>query len=238
MFARILVPTDLTNFTDAAMGHALLFQRVLGSEIILMHAEQLSWLAAKHPIGYYFDNVPETRVEVSTRLKEFARRYELHDTHIATRFVDDHTARAILAVADEMDADLIVMGTHARHGLKRAVLGSVTERVLHETTRPVMTVRPGAVPAPQMRSVLCPVDRRIAPDAALEKAALLSHVFGAQLIVVNAANNPHIAETAETIGASLIVVGTGLAAPHIVREATRPVLTVVRKPAAEKREAA
>jgi nucleotide-binding universal stress UspA family protein len=53
---------------------------------------------------------------------------------------DDSPARAILAYADEQDCDLIVMGTHGRTGLDRALLGSMTERVVRLAPIPVLTV--------------------------------------------------------------------------------------------------
>jgi nucleotide-binding universal stress UspA family protein len=43
-------------------------------------------------------------------------------------------------VADELDADLIVIGTHGRKGLARALLGSVAENVVRTATRPVLTI--------------------------------------------------------------------------------------------------
>lgn len=49
----------------------------------------------------------------------------------------------VLAAADELRADLIVMATHGRTGAKRARLGSVTEEVVRRSTRPVMTIHPG-----------------------------------------------------------------------------------------------
>lgn len=237
-FERILVPTDLTSFTDTAMAHAALFQRTLGSAVTLMHADEVSWFTAERRIGYYIDNVPEGKYGLQQKLSEFGRRYAIHGEPVDTRFVDDQPAHAIVKTAEEIDADLIVMGTHARHGVTRAFLGSVTERVLHETSRSVLTVRPGAVPAPQMRSVLCPIERRELADVTLEKAALIAHAFGAQLIVKKIKDREDISRTAETIGASLIVIGSDRGTTHVVRTATRPVLTVNRKAFAEKREAA
>jgi nucleotide-binding universal stress UspA family protein len=46
----------------------------------------------------------------------------------------------ILTVADEVDADVIVIGTHGRKGLARALLGSVAENVVRTATRPVLTI--------------------------------------------------------------------------------------------------
>ena len=284
-FERIVVPTDLTIFTDAAMGHAALFHRSLGSSITLMHANEVSWFTAEHPIGYYIDNVPERKDDLRKRLSEFAARYAAYDGSMTTRFVDDEPARAIIKTADEVDADLIIMGTHARRGVTRAILGSVTERVLRDTKRPVLTVRPGATPAPQLRSVLCPVNFTDIARQALEAAAAIARAFDARLIVMHVIEGEppvfshvtdefarwvdplvrdqtmyqqivvhgdavtRITETAEIIGSSLLVIGAqhkllgdttviGGSTASIVRSATRPVLTVIGTPAAEKREAA
>jgi nucleotide-binding universal stress UspA family protein len=51
-------------------------------------------------------------------------------------------AQEISAVAAEVDAGLIAMATHGRSGFKRAVLGSVAERVLHTAQRPLLLLRP------------------------------------------------------------------------------------------------
>lgn len=62
---------------------------------------------------------------------------------VAPRIVeDDNAARAILRVADEVDADLIAMATHGRGGVTRLVLGSVADKVIRGTDRPVLVVRP------------------------------------------------------------------------------------------------
>ncbi|AGW90099.1 MULTISPECIES: universal stress protein [Cupriavidus] len=50
-------------------------------------------------------------------------------------------AEAIVAEADHWSADLIVMGTHGHRGVRRMVLGSVSEHVVSKTVRPVLLVR-------------------------------------------------------------------------------------------------
>lgn len=284
-FDNILVPTDLTEFSDAAMAHAMLFQRKLGSKITLFHADEISWLAAEHPIGYYIDNVPEAKIAQQEHLADFAKRYASPDRVVRTEFADDQPARAICACAGKMHADLIVMATHGRRGLTRAVLGSVTERVLRDTTRPVLTVVPRATPSASLRTVLCPVNFTGIARVALEEAAALAQAFEAHLIVMHVVEgelptvshvdeeftawvNPvirdrtqyehivahgnaaaRVVETAELIGASVIVISAehrwladrtilGSSTGQIIRTATRPVLTVMRQAVAATREAA
>jgi universal stress protein A len=49
----------------------------------------------------------------------------------------------VVAVADEIAADLIVMPTHGHHGIVHMMMGSVAERVVREAKRPVLTIRSG-----------------------------------------------------------------------------------------------
>src|SRR5438477_334580 len=55
-------------------------------------------------------------------------------------------ATEICRAADELDADLIVLGTHGRTGLRHAILGSVAEKVVRHSKRPVLTIHPGEHP--------------------------------------------------------------------------------------------
>lgn len=54
---------------------------------------------------------------------------------------DEHPARAIVRLADELDADLIVMATNGRAGVSQLVLGSVTAAVIRDSGRPVLVRR-------------------------------------------------------------------------------------------------
>jgi hypothetical protein len=69
-------------------------------------------------------------------------------------------AAEILAKADAMRADLLVMGTHGRSGFERLGLGSVTEKVVRKATCAVLSVPrrvPDAVPAVRFKRILCAV---------------------------------------------------------------------------------
>jgi nucleotide-binding universal stress UspA family protein len=84
---------------------------------------------------------PQTEHDARARLAELARthlegkvRYE-----ILTRTGDP--ARLAIAAAEQTGADSIVMATHGRKGVSHFLLGSVAERVVRESPRPVLTVR-------------------------------------------------------------------------------------------------
>lgn len=56
-----------------------------------------------------------------------------------------HVADEVLRVAEQFGADLVVVGTHGRKGVRRAVLGSTCESILRRSARPVLAVRQPAV---------------------------------------------------------------------------------------------
>jgi len=192
LFERILVPTDLSAFDDLAVRYALLFNERLGSKITLFHAQEISWLAAEHPAGYYFENPMEAKEELQARLADYARRMTPETARVATIFADSDPVAGILRAADETHADLIVMATHARSGFRRAVIGSVTESVLHHAKRPVITVAPRLLAVDQsvrLRTILCPVNFSGVARAALEQATALAESFDAELIVLHVAES-------------------------------------------------
>jgi nucleotide-binding universal stress UspA family protein len=188
-FERILVPTDMSEFAHLALQYALLFQKRLASQLTLLYASEFTVpLNAEYPLGYYLENVPEVRRNAGELLRKYARKNATEEAHVATMVVDDSPARAIVRTADAINADLILMGTHGRHGIQRAVLGSVTERVLRDTNRPVMTVTPSLFPVSDrvaIRSILCPVNFTDVARASLEVACALAAAFDAELVVMH-----------------------------------------------------
>jgi len=215
---RILVPTDTSEFSNLALRYALLFQKRLGSQVTLLYAEEFTFLfSGEYPIGYYFENVPEVKKHAGELLRKYAQEHVPPSAPVATMIMDDTPARGILIAADDIDADLILMGTHGRHGLRRALLGSVTERVLRETDRPVMTVAPRLFPANgevKIETILCPVNFTDVAHQSLEQACAFAEVFGAELIVV------HVAEPDDTHGQSVEARFSGWIDP-LVRNRTR-----------------
>lgn len=157
--------------------------------------------------------------------------------------IDDcQPADAIVSVANKRDADLIIMGTHDRNRLTRAVLGSVTDTVLHRSTRPVLILREhSSVAARAIERILCPHRQSPASLAAVREAKKVAEAVGAELTLLEITDTHEVAKTilarAEQQNADLIVIGTrhrrfsdpsefGSPAAQIVRMAHCPVLSV------------
>jgi len=256
LIQRILIPTDMSEFATLALDYGLLFRDRLGAQLTLLYAEEFDLLlSAEYPLGYYFDNVPAAKSHALELLRNYVRN-EIRDvTGLRTLVLDCSPARAIVQTADDIGADLIIMGTHGRHGLRRTLLGSVTERVLRETARPLLTVVPGKFPAERkvaMRKILCPVNYTSIAQHALDYATSLAAAFSAELRTISVPDDSDPAERilkiADDYDADLIVIGAqhtrfsdatviGTTTERITRFARQPVLTVMRRAEAVKRDA-
>ncbi len=206
-YDHILVPTDMSDFADQAIRYAGLFATQLGSRITLMYADEAYFPidVIEFPLGYALENAPETTTKLHDRLRVSATEL-LPNLPVETTIVRDTPARAIVRTAKNLRADLIVMGTHGRHGWRRALLGSVTETVLHQTDRPLITVTPGIFTAnhqPKIRSVLCPVNFTYIARASLHHACAIASAFDAELVIVYVAEGiqpPRLPEVEAAFG--------------------------------------
>lgn len=139
----ILVPTDFGSPSEAALDHAIDYARVLGAELIVMHAFEL-------PIIGFPDGALIASADLSVRIMDGAQAGL--DRQIASREGCGVTLRGVVKQGDawnminetaaEVGAGLIVMGTHGRTGIARALIGSTAERVVRTAAVPVMIVHP------------------------------------------------------------------------------------------------
>ena len=187
---RILVPTDLSDFSKGAAAWALMFQRRLGSRITLLYANQPYFAvnALEGPAAYALPPTPDVTERMEEELSEFRREcFHGEEGGVEVRMEDAAPADAIISTAKAIDADLVLMGTHGRRGWRRALLGSVTESVVRAIDRPLMSV-PATSSAPAIGRILCPVNFTPIARQALDDAVALAAIFDAQLLVVHVAD--------------------------------------------------
>lgn len=107
-------------------------------------------------------------------------------------------SREIREYADEIDADLVVIGTHGRTGIRQVVLGSVALEVVRESRRPVLTVGADAEPIAPLDRILLATDGWSGSDGATEYALELADVVGASLQALYVVDvDTEVAELAE-----------------------------------------
>lgn len=137
-FETILVPSDGSDHAEVALERALAIARHHDATVHVLSVVDVT------PAG--IDDRTDLRLE---RLEDSARQVvdeavaaaEESGVDAVSAVQYGSTDQRIRTYVDDVDADLVVMGTHGRSGLERLLLGSATERVLRTATTPVLTVR-------------------------------------------------------------------------------------------------
>jgi nucleotide-binding universal stress UspA family protein len=142
-FSKILVPVDFLPHSAAAVRHALDLAVQHSAEVILLYAyEPGEYPATPGDVIYDAEQLLHMSTQVRARLDAVRRDADpLGRCRITTRVAQGTAPRAIVEVATEQAVDLIVMGTHGRTGVGRAVWGSVAEQVMRRAPCPVLTIK-------------------------------------------------------------------------------------------------
>ncbi len=154
-YRNILYATDLTANSQYAFKHAVLLARTTQAKIHLLHVipeidagfrTYVSSIMGQGTLeSFEAKHEEEARKELTTKLEKFiqdelADRPEDLKNIAGVDVVHGHPVAKILMTADKMDADVIVMGTHGQGAVTHAFLGSVAEKVLRKTKRPVFVI--------------------------------------------------------------------------------------------------
>ena len=175
----ILFPTDFSENAQQAFSLACSLARDCGARIVVLYVVppplgQDKVLIERDPDEYY-EGPLKALHEIQSRDA---------DVRVEHRLEDGDAAKAILRVAEDIQAGLIVLGTHGRSGLGRLLVGSVAEHVLREATCPVLTVKKGGT-ASRPKTILFATDFSDACEGALNLAFALARDYRARLIVLH-----------------------------------------------------
>jgi universal stress protein A len=132
----ILVPTDFSETSEAALRYATQMALTMGARLYLMHVPGKT--------GEHFEaNFPIGRFDVAARerLASFLTQEEIERLRPEYALRVGTPAEEIVRYADVCDADLIIMGTHGRSGLAHMLMGSVAEEVARTAPCPVLLFR-------------------------------------------------------------------------------------------------
>jgi nucleotide-binding universal stress UspA family protein len=151
----ILHPTDLSEESQPAYRAACVVARDCRARVVVAHV-------MARPLYAYNDFgplIPDQAI-IEGELRESLRslRPPRHGVAVEYRLCRGDPATEIVALANDLKSDLIVLGTHGHTGLRRVVRGSVAEAVLRRAPCPVLTVR-------------APVPARVAPERTAKEPA-------------------------------------------------------------------
>ena len=132
----ILVATDGSDVARGALEHSLDIARQCNGEIHLLTVVDTT----ATPVAFGVEDVHDLERAKKRLVEDLAVTYDDHAVDVTSAVRRGRPARAILAYADETEADLIALGKKGRDGVAQVLLGSTTERVVHEASVPVLVV--------------------------------------------------------------------------------------------------
>lgn len=147
MYARILVATDGSTLSKKAVNTAISLAALCGAELIAVK------VVPRYPQSYFEGSIPLSVEDVKRVEKQWAEDGQAVVDAVkktaATKGVtvkavtvkSDLVSDAVIAAATKHKADLIVMASHGRKGIKRLLLGSETQHVLTHSHIPVLVLR-------------------------------------------------------------------------------------------------
>jgi len=140
-FDNILFPTDFTGASDAALPYVLAVARWYGAKVFVTHA-----VAPPTPLSIPLEPIPLEMdalwQEARRRADQFLQSHCLGDTRKEVILEQGAMWSVLSNVIRKHSVDLIVLGTHGRHGLKKLVLGSSAEQIFRQAPCPVLTIGP------------------------------------------------------------------------------------------------
>lgn len=182
---KVVYATDFSPCSENAFPIAVRMASDHGAELHMLHAVVLHE-DDPHDPAHHFPEPDELyerlRSQAEERMTSRAEVGGLPEIDVVKAQVRGMSpAPVILDYAREQDADLIVLGTHGRRGLRHLLLGSVTEEVVRMADRPVLTVREDRAAAGPFERILVPLDYSRSSDAALAYAKEVGASDGAEL---------------------------------------------------------
>src|SRR3974390_2096520 len=158
---NVLIASDLTHQSDAVVTIGLDFARLFGAHAEIAYVLPTGEYALAGPAGILAgrDAARRDLLELKSRLRRNAAYDDESDQQVM--LLEGPAAECLLQCACDKKIDLIVVGTHGRGGIGKALLGSVAEKVFRHSSVPVLTIGPNIHHTrgwDHLRQVLAPCD--------------------------------------------------------------------------------
>jgi nucleotide-binding universal stress UspA family protein len=144
--SRVLCPVDFSHNSNLAVDYALMLGHQFSAPVLILHVAEDPTFAApgqRPELSTAFTQSQRRDLEQKLEVYGHKRSHGEVTTNTQLLVVTNKTVvQAIVDVADESQASLVVMGTRGYSGLKRLMFGSVTEGVLRHSPVPVLAVPP------------------------------------------------------------------------------------------------
>ena len=186
MYDTILVPTDGSDHAVRAAEQALTLADWFDATVHAISVVDTSAASGLLSSGSVRREFVDQLEDGAERAVEAIETMADDSIAVKTAVLEGKPKTEIISYAAEIDAELIVMGTHGRSGVSRFVAGSVTEHVVRRTDVPVLTVRETdqAEPSDGYEEILVPTDGGDAAEAAVDHGLEIARAADARVHAV------------------------------------------------------
>ncbi len=188
MSKKIVVGVDFSDCAMNALEHAVIIARKAHAGITMVWANHLDY--SKEIFSVEPDHL---RAEVQKRFEELIEKYRLQlatNTDIDFRMKKGKVYKVICNVAKEVDAFLIIIGTHGSSGFEEFWIGSNANRIVSASRLPIITIRAGVDSNKDLKTIVMPFDSTKITRQKLPITALLAKYFDAEIHVLGVYTSP------------------------------------------------
>ncbi|MCC6635794.1 MAG: universal stress protein [Chitinophagaceae bacterium] len=165
---NILVPTDFTKVADCAVDHAINLASLLNGQIVLLHVIEKE------------NEEHEAKLKLEGLTKQIFEKYKIEVDYILRvgNIFDD-----IGAVAKEIDAKLIIMGTHGAKGMQK-LFGSYAIKVITNSEVPFVVVQQRPIAAHGYKKILLPIEATRETKHKIQQTIYIARYFNSQILLI------------------------------------------------------
>ena len=211
----ILVPLDGSDVADGIVPYVSQIAKMGNTPLVLLTVVDVdaldypNWVSTLQPTsdmeaGHTYKHRFEenARIHAYDKLKKMAAGLENEDITVEVRATVGRPAEEILRLADEEGCGLIAMSTHGRNSITRGILGSVTDKVLHASDAPVLTIAPERARKYQedgasLETIVVPLDGSEFAERALPYAEKLAGLLSLEILLARVVRfeRPHYTDS-------------------------------------------
>lgn len=177
----ILVGIDFSDCSINALEHAITIARKAKAGIAMVWINHLDY--SKEIFSVEPQNLEK---EVVTRFETLVKKYQyhLHGEKIEYFIRKGKVYKEICKVANEIDAFLVVIGTHGSSGFEEFWIGSNANRMVSSSTKPIITIRSGVDIGADLKIIVLPLDSTKITRQKLPLTALLAKYFNSKVHIL------------------------------------------------------
>ena len=189
---KILIPTDFSETANIALDHAVSLAKLCNAEIVLLHV--VSAFSYKVTLPEIEEDVTQNAKlskAIDEKMKSIAQEIsEKHGLKIETMAVSGKIRDEVVKKAEEIDADLIILGTHGISGLKEFFKGSNAFRIVSEAACPVISVQAKAKRS-EYKKIVVPIDSSFHSREKLGVSVRMALTYDATLNMIGLRSYDH-----------------------------------------------